>query len=322
MGFQKMIAFGPVPSRRLGSSLGINHIKPKNCTYACVYCQVGKTTFMDIERRFFYSINEVISDVETKLIECDARHTKVDYLTLVPDGEPTLDINLGKLIGELKIFHIPVAVISNSTLIDRIDVQEELLLADWVSLKIDTVDENSWKKINRPNRKLSLSDILSGIQTFRSRFTGRFVTETMLVGGLTDTPVSLEPTISFIREINPHVAYFSIPIRPPCLNWVKPPSKEFMENFLLNTIHTLPTADILFEAETGNFVSTGDLTNDILDITSVHPLREEALAGIIANAGNGWEVVDQMIKKKMIACVRYHSGNFYVRCFKKEEGKR
>jgi len=316
-----MIAFGPVPSRRLGSSLGINHIKPKNCTYACVYCQVGRTSCMDLERRFFYGIDEIISDVESKLIECDARKTKVDYLTLVPDGEPTLDMNLGKLIQELKKFHIPVAVISNSTLIDRSDVQEELLLADWVSLKVDSVDEDSWKKINRPNRKLSLSNMLSGIKTFRSRYSGKFVTETMLVGGITDTPLSLEPTISFLREIDPHVAYFSIPIRPPCENWVKPPVKEFMEHFLLTTIHTLPTMDILFEAETGNFVSTGNLINDILDITSVHPLREEALKGLIANTGNGWEVVDNMVKMKNIACVHYHSGNFYVRRFTKEEGK-
>lgn len=97
-----MLVFGPVPSRRLGFSLGINHIPPKHCTYSCVYCQVGRTTNLEIKRQEFYSIDLIISEVEINLNNCKKLNRPVDYITLVPDGEPSLDINLGELIDHLK----------------------------------------------------------------------------------------------------------------------------------------------------------------------------------------------------------------------------
>ena len=116
-----MIAFGPVPSRRLGRSLGINIIPPKHCTYSCTYCQVGRTSDMGIERRSFYDPETILADV--------GRHLKktnepVDYLTVVPDGEPTLDVHLGSAIELLRSLNLPIAVISNASLIDRLDVAQ------------------------------------------------------------------------------------------------------------------------------------------------------------------------------------------------------
>lgn len=182
-----MIAFGPVPSRRLGYSLGINNIPAKYCTYSCVYCQVGRTTHMTLDRQEFYPVDQVLAEVGQKVTEVAQAGKKIDYLTLVPDGEPTLDINLGKVISGLKQFGIPVAVISNASLIDQLDVQEELVEADWVSLKVDSVDEKVWKKINRPHRRLYLDRILDGIRSFKTKYPGKLVTESMLVAGLNDT---------------------------------------------------------------------------------------------------------------------------------------
>ena len=179
-----MLVFGPVPSRRLGSSLGINHIPPKNCSFACVYCQVGSTTKLITERQEFYSADVILEEVERKIVECEKIKKPIDFLTLVPDGEPTLDINLRQLILGLKQFRIPVAVISNASIIDRNDVQEDLQLADWVSVKVDSVIETEWRQINRPYRRLSLTDILDGIMRFRKIFHGHLVTETMLVAGV------------------------------------------------------------------------------------------------------------------------------------------
>ena len=122
-----MIAFGPVPSRRLGYSLGINNIPAKYCTYSCVYCQVGRTTHMTLDRQEFYPVDQILAEVGQKVTEVAQAGKKIDYLTLVPDGEPTLDLNLGKVISGLKQFEIPVAVISNASLIDQIDVQDELM---------------------------------------------------------------------------------------------------------------------------------------------------------------------------------------------------
>ena len=133
------IAFGPVPSRRLGQSLGINNIPPKSCSYACVYCQVGRTLELAVERRAFRPPVEVVHRVETRVREVRARGEAIDYLTFVPDGEPTLDLHLGREITGLRPLGIPVAVITNAFLLDRSDVQSDLLRADWVSLKVDAV---------------------------------------------------------------------------------------------------------------------------------------------------------------------------------------
>jgi wyosine [tRNA(Phe)-imidazoG37] synthetase (radical SAM superfamily) len=140
-----MIAFGPVPSRRLGRSLGINNIPAKICTFACVYCQLGNTIKMQVKQDSFYPPEEILEDVEEKVAEARARGEKIDYLAFVPDGEPTLDLNLGKEIELLKSVGIPIAVITNSSLIFKENVREALLLADWVSLKVDAVTEEIWR---------------------------------------------------------------------------------------------------------------------------------------------------------------------------------
>lgn len=158
-----MIAFGPVPSRRLGYSLGVNHIPPKHCPYSCVYCQVGRTIKLETKPQAFYPLEQILVEVEKKINESTRAGRVIDYLSLVPDGEPTLDKNLYQLIKGLSTFEIPVAVISNASLINDDEVQEALCLADWVSLKVDTLNESDWHLINRPHRSLSLSSILTGI---------------------------------------------------------------------------------------------------------------------------------------------------------------
>jgi len=114
-----MITFGPVPSRRLGRSLGINNIPPKICTYSCVYCQVGQTIQMQVHRKDYYDPDKILKDVQTKIEKVQARGDTIDYLTFVPDGEPTLDINLGQEIEMLGEFGIKIAVITNASLLWR-----------------------------------------------------------------------------------------------------------------------------------------------------------------------------------------------------------
>jgi len=132
-----MIVFGPVPSRRLGRSLGINNIPSKVCSYSCIYCQVGKTDTMQVKRRHFYEPEDVITQVTKQIENVQAKGESIDYLTFVPDGEPTLDINLGREIDLLKPLGFQIGVITNSSLIDRDDVKSDLNKADWVSVKVD-----------------------------------------------------------------------------------------------------------------------------------------------------------------------------------------
>ena len=148
-----MISFGPVPSRRLGQSLGINNIPgDKICTYACIYCQVGATRHYTLERQSFYSPEQIFSAVEEHLGKLQAMP---DYLTFVPNGEPTLDIHLKESISRLKQIGIPIAVITNGSLLADAEVRDALSPADWVSVKVDANDETVWKKINRPHPRLT-----------------------------------------------------------------------------------------------------------------------------------------------------------------------
>jgi len=196
-----MIAFGPVPSRRLGRSLGINNIPPKVCTYSCVYCQVGRTTEMTIGRRKFYDPDEVLQDVQEKICKSDEAGEPIDYLTFVPDGEPTLDANLGREIERLKPLGIPIAVITNNSLLSRQDVRDDLMGADWVSLKVDVVEERTWRRVNRPHGRLELASMLEGALTFAQSFQGRLVTETMLVAGVNDGEEHLSQVAGFLERL-------------------------------------------------------------------------------------------------------------------------
>ncbi len=151
-----MIAFGPVPSRRLGQSLGINNIPPKICSYSCGYCQVGRTIKIDVHRREFYKWDKIIEEVRIKIDKALANGETIDYLTFVPDGEPTLDINLGREIKALGKFGIKTAVITNASLLWRDDVREDLLNADLVSVKVDSFREDIWRKINHPHQGIKI----------------------------------------------------------------------------------------------------------------------------------------------------------------------
>ena len=168
-----MITFGPIPSRRLGRSLGINNIPPKVCTYSCVYCQIGKTSNVKIHPQVFYSPSQIFNEVQEKVEKSREKGESIDYLTFVPDGEPTLDINLGKEIKLIKSLGIKIAVISNASLIDKKQVRENLKEADLVSLKVDSVEEEIWRKVNHPHRKLCLKSILEGMLKFSESLEGK-----------------------------------------------------------------------------------------------------------------------------------------------------
>lgn len=305
-----MIAFGPVPSRRLGRSLGINIIPPKHCTYSCTYCQVGRTSDMGIDRRFFYDPEKILADVRRHLKKTDQ---PVDYLTVVPDGEPTLDVHLGSAIKHLRSLKLPIAVITNASLIDRLDVQHDLAQADWVSLKVDAVNEEIWHKINRPNRRLDLSAIQAGMLDFARFFKGELVTETMLVEGVNDQTGHLRDLAEFLGRLKPSRAYLSIPTRPPAEQEVKCPSEEVVNRAFQILGETVPRVEYLVGYEGNAFASTGNLEEDLLSIAAVHPLREEAVRELLKRDQAGWERVEELLQKQELAEVEYAGHKHYTR---------
>jgi len=195
-----MKIFGPVPSRRLGQSLGINNVKAKTCSYSCVYCQLGRTGQLQLKREIFYDLKELLQQLAEYLKKLEKKKEKIDYITFVADGEPTLDLNLGRALERIKEFGIKTAVISNASLITEAEVRKELKSADWVSLKIDAVSESLWKKIDRPHGSLDLAEILKGIKIFSREYRGELATETMLVKKINDQKEELEKIADFIKN--------------------------------------------------------------------------------------------------------------------------
>ena len=205
-----MIVFGPVPSRRLGRSLGINNILPKHCSYSCMYCQVGSTRATEIEPRVFYQPQSIFDEVKTRVIKLLEQGESIDYLTFVPDGEPTLDDGLGKTIELLRGLDIKIAIITNGSLIGRKKVQDTLQMADWVSLKVDSVEETIWRRINHPNKQLNLQEILSAMLYFADDFDGFLATETMLLEGINTNDENIAGLVGFLQKLTPNKAYLAI----------------------------------------------------------------------------------------------------------------
>lgn len=308
-----MKAFGPIPSRRLGRSLGINHIPAKYCSYACVYCQVGRTSGMQIKRQLFYEPEEVFEDVRNQVEKLRAAGENIDHLSFVPDGEATLDINLGRLIDMLKPLAIKIAVITNSSLIDDPDVQYDLKKADVVSLKVDAVRERAWRLVDRPQGRLRLPLILEGMLEFARKYEGRLLTETLLVHRTNDYEEDVEATADFLVKLKPETAYLSIPTRPPSEDWVRAPSEEALNRAYQIFSSRLDNVECLLGSEGNEFAFTGDVKEDILSITAVHPMREEAVRDLLERAGAEWSVVENMLANGLLVETTHDGGKFYLR---------
>ncbi|HOI28764.1 MAG TPA: radical SAM protein [Melioribacteraceae bacterium] len=312
-----MIVFGPIPSRRLGRSLGINNIPPKVCSYSCIYCQVGKTDSMSVRRDKFFTTEEIYDQVAEKLSHLKKTGEKVDYLTFVPDGEPTLDINLGNTIERLKKFGLKIAVITNSSLLCEGDVRNDLLGADWVSVKIDSVYEDIWKKINRPHGTLILKNILEGIREFANVFKNELVTETMLVKGVNDFVESLYKTAQLISGIKPAKAFILTPTRPPAEKNVNPTSEEKLNDAFQIYSSMIPNVELITYYEGINFSYASNLSGELLSILSVHPMRKDAVEEFLFKAKSDWELIDDLVEKRLLVEVKYSNSIYYLRNLKK-----
>ncbi len=311
-----MIAFGPVPSRRLGRSLGINNVPPKVCSYSCIYCQLGRTIKMSSERQEFYRPEEILEAAREKVEKAQQRGEPVDYLSFVPDGEPTLDRNLGQEIDLLRSLGIKVAIISNSSLVWREDVHDELGKADWVSLKVDSTRDDTWHEIDRPHGSLRLDSILQGMEEFGVSFEGQLVTETMLVQGVNDSPEQLTEVAAFISQVGPSVAYLSVPTRPPAEDWVQVPADEILNQAYQVFREKLDHVKYLIAYEGHEFAFTGQVEEDLLSITSVHPMRRDAVEAFLSKAEEDWSVVERLLQEGLLAETEYSGATFYLRRFR------
>ena len=313
-----MIVFGPVPSRRLGRSLGINNIPPKHCSYSCVYCQVGLTKATEIEPCVFYQPEHVFNEVKTRVMKLKEQNEPIDYLTFVPDGEPTLDDNLGKTIELLRDLDIKIAIITNSSLIWRKKVREALQMADWVSLKVDSVNQSLWQQINQPEKDLNLQEILSAMLSFAGNFDGFLATETMLLNGINTDDANIAELVEFLQQLAPDKAYLAIPTRPTAEQGIYAPDADRLNHIYQTVIQDIPEVELLTGYEGNAFASSGDLKKDLLAITAVHPMRKEAVQALLNKTKTSWNIVRELIEQNELREIEYNGNTFYLRAYKRK----
>jgi len=307
-----MLTFGPVPSRRLGRSLGINNIPPKACSYSCIYCQVGPTSTTEIIPREFYLPDQIFEEVSKHLRQVKEKSEQVDYLTFVPDGEPTLDSRLSETIEHLRPLGIPIAIISNASLIWREEIQKTLALADWVSLKVDAIDETLWRRINRPQVALDHQAILDGMLCFARKYTGILATESMLVRGLNDSDQVANDLGAFLVKMNPNIAYLSVPTRPPSEKSVYAPDETTLNRVFQIINQQVSHLELMADYEGNAFSSTGNVAEDLLSITAVHPMREDAVQALLNKTGADWDLVKRLVEEHLLVQTEYGRRKFYV----------
>lgn len=311
----KLRAFGPVPSRRFGRSLGINNTPYKMCTYSCVYCQLGHRTFTKDRRCTCYDPLEISAAVGRQLLEVELRGESVDFITFVPEGEPTLDRNIGEEIRRVKSFGHKVAVITNGSLLWKKDVRDDLQMADWVSIKVDSVQSLTWRELNRPNTSLGLREILDGLLEFSSTYRGLLSTETMLIADYNDSPEELDSTAGFIAQLYPYKSYITLPTWPTAEKWVQPASAyKLAVAYSIFRKHSINT-EYLVGYEGNRFASTGESEEDILSITSVHPMRKDAMQNYLKENNLDWSTVETLLADENLLETKYNGRIFYVRDF-------
>ncbi len=306
-------AFGPVPSRRLGRSVGVNNVHPKACSYSCLYCQVGRTRRRETEPRSLHAPDQLVAAVTNHVRAVRERGQAIDYLTFVADGEPTLDRHLAEEIEGLRPLGLPIAVITNGSLLWRDEVQAALALADWVSLKVDAGAEDTWRLVNRPHPDLRFETVLEGMLRFAGGWTGRLATETMLLRKENSGSASIEAIAGVLERLRPAIAYVAVPTRPPATRRARPAGEDSLNRAYQRFAERLPRVELLAAFEGTDFGSAAGPVADLLAITAVHPMREDAVLALLARGGLGHAELDALVASGALRRLPYGGRDFYLR---------
>lgn len=296
--------YGPVPSRRLGRSLGVSPIPRKTCTYSCVYCQLGRTTRLTTRRQSFFPREDILGEIASSLPSSGA-----EYITFTGDGEPTLCKDLGWLVRQCKAqFEIPVAVITNGSLLDRPQVRADLMEVDVVMPSLDVGSAALFRRVNRPHKSVTYDKLLEGLVAFRQEYRGRLWLEVMLVRGLNDSPESLNDLKHALDRVAPDQVHLTMPIRPPAEKWVQmpAPSNVHAAREILERGHEI----IGYESGTFGPSAPARPEEAIMETCLRHPLREEQAEQIAQRLGAP-EVVASLVAAGELTRVT-HGGKRYL----------
>jgi len=272
--------YGPVLSRRLGHSLGVDLVHLKTCTYDCIYCQLGRTTHKTIERREYVAVAEILNELKNRL----ALSPALDYISLAGSGEPTLNIRVGDLLEKIKgLVRVPVAVITNGSLLWMREVQDALMEADLVIPSLDAGDGHSFGRINRPHPAIGFESMVDGLAEFRERFKKPIWLEVFLLAGLTDSPREVKKIAALAKRIRPHRVQLNTVARPPCENYARPILAKQLETF---AAFFKPPAEVIGENIYDRYFGNSDsiVDADIMGLLCRRPCRAvEIAAGLGVN---------------------------------------
>jgi wyosine [tRNA(Phe)-imidazoG37] synthetase (radical SAM superfamily) len=272
--------FGPVPSRRLGQSLGIDTIPLKTCNWNCVYCQLGRTVPLTNERREYIPNDLILAQVKAAL---DAHQPgEIDWVTFVGSGEPTLHSGLGRLLRDVKTFaNLPIAVITNGALLYLPEVRHDLAAADAVLPSLDAGSADLYRRLNRPHPEATFERLIEGLVTFRREYPGQLWLEIMLVRGLNDTLDSLREILAVLERIKPDEVHINQPTRPPAETWVLPPDDEG----LMRATAVLGKIARVVPPAQGHFDLSGcqSIPEAIVNIITRHPMSQQQIEETLAD---------------------------------------
>lgn len=271
--------FGPIPSRRMGLSVGISPIPKKYCNYSCTYCQIGRTHNLTNKREEFFKLEDIVDEFKQYLKE----YKEFDVVTVCGEGEPTLYLRLGELISELKkLTDKPVAVITNSALMYDPEVREDLKKADIVLPSLDAYNEDMFRKINRSVRSIKIEDIIEGLRIFSKEYTGQLWVEIMIMKDFNDTIKDFQEYKKILDTLTYDRLYINSPVRPPAEDYVKQPSKEM----LAEAEHILGGSSIEEFAAQSFHSEVKDDYEAILSIIKRHPMNQFEVKSFIESREN------------------------------------
>ena len=302
--------FGPLPSRRLGQSLGIDPIPLKTCNWNCVYCQLGRTSPLVNNRCEYISRTEILAEVRQALSEIPLGN--IDWVTFVGSGEPTLHSGLGWLIREVKsLTELPVAVITNGSLCYLPEVRWALSAADAVLPSLDAGSARVYRKINRPRPELSLSSLVNGLADLRQEYSGKLWIEVMLVRGLNDLEAALGEIAAVLDVIQPDQVHLNLPLRPPAEDWVQPPDSEGMARsarILGSGAQIVQGGKAIINLPVG-----GDLVDALVAAIARHPLGEQDIEYTLnqRTPGKAQETMKMLLDSGMVQVVKRYGCRFW-----------
>ena len=264
---QKSFLYGPVPSRRLGLSLGVDFVPFKSCSLDCIYCQLGRTTLITTERTPCVPIDPIIDQLKTRI----RLGLEADYITIGGSGEPTLNSNLGSLIRSIKqLTDIPVALLTNGALFFRPDVRADAATADVVLPSLDAADQPTFEKINRPHPDITIEKLIDGLVAFRRQYTGQIWLEVFLIDNVNTAPDQIAKIADAIKRIHPDKVQLNTAVRPTAQPGLKIPSLQSLRDI---AGQLAPNAEVIadFQVTHPHYPSLHKANQDILEMLKRRP---------------------------------------------------